>query len=559
MRRKPILRNRLYVPSADVPRGMFKDFTHTFTEAENIEEEGDDGEIEIKTVFRKVKIPMYTEKNGIVGFHRGDIEKLEGWFGSRKYWSDRRSFPPMTETLSFIDGFDWRHDQGEVNRDFMNSYAGGLVRAPTGYGKTSVGIAAAIRLQTRTLVLCSRKNWLSGSWLVDIKKFTNLIELEERLGYPLCGVIENASKLTSKTAFPCITMMTYASLYSKGGKQARRRMRDFFGLVIADEAIGLPAEATRKVFASFNSKYRMALSADEVRKDGKHLITYDIAGPIVAQGERTAGDIETPTVYIHHTGVVINTSWFRSHWFGNLQTQVGRNIPLIMQIKAAVLKDVADGYRVLILTTRVDHVHKLVEMFSKHTKMVKTTKKERRIAKKLGHPKLPKKRLVSLAVEGLTGAKGKGGKDLNDAKIEAAGRGDYDVFVGMDQCIGTNTDMPRIDSCHDVMPVNNSPLIRQRSGRPLRKHPDKLPGRLHWYNISSTPTNTPCSRMLINGHERRLGFYADEGFNIVHIRGTKTNESSLQDQEDKRKARRLLMTAGRRKSVAPAFLLRKKK
>ena len=492
---------------------------------------GETGEIVSRSVPVTNKVENFRKtRHGNVGFHCGNLArlrealpKMELAFGKMQV-VDRRSETPMGVEVTMVN--PTRYNQEGCYGEFLAS-GGGLVQAPTSWGKTFFGIMTAARLGLRTLVLMSKTNWIEG-WIRDFYEHTNGHDIEEKIGRPLVGRINNSFE--EGDLFPCINFATFQTFFSKSGHKARKRLRHSFGLVIADEVVELPALKTSQVFTSFAPKWRMGLSADEERKDKRHKLTYDYCGPVIAKGHFTGGQ-KSAEVLIHDPGIEINTQYLYGHWFGALCTQVSRRNQLNQMLVANIIKDVLDGYKVLVLVDRRNHALALAGQLRKEVILI--PKHEYR-KKRKGDDRRPIKQRT-LKVEHLMG-----GDKQQPHKIEAAGRGDFDVFVAMDRCIGKNTDLPRLDSLHDPSPTNNLQITKQRTGRVLRdlckcrkckvvhkKRVDvcescgssdirslkKVP-RIHIYKISAYPENTAPARMLMAGWATRMRFYREKNFLI---------------------------------------------
>jgi len=480
------------------------------------------GEIVLETRRRPEIIENFRIKDGRIGIHHGRLGKLRKLLPDVR-WVDARADVPMVHDVRMVNSP--RYNQAACFEDFRESDGAGHVRAPTAWGKTFFGIYAAVMLNQRTLVLCSRTNWLEN-WLKDVREHTNLCELEEAAGRPLAGLIRG--DLHEDDLFPCFNVATPQSFMSKRGRAVRRRLRHSFGLVIFDEAVELPAEKTAAVFTSFAPLWRLALSADEIRKDRKHRLAYDYAGPVVATGIIQSSE-RSATISVIDTGVQINSNYlYGRHWFGSLCTQLSRRRARNTRIVEEVIKDVLDGFKVLVLVDRRAHAMVLKSMLE--DEVIPVIQRNRKTKKR-------RRRRRTLKVEVLMG-----GDKLQMEKIAAAGRGEFDVFVAMDRAVGKNTDMPRIDCVHDVAPINNVPVIRQRVGRGLRpcygcedcgyqvasaKHqtcPEcgssrfgnikKWPIRVKVYKDEATPVTHRAAKFLESGMATRLQHYREQGFDI---------------------------------------------
>ena len=154
------------------------------------------------------------------------------------------------------------------------SGAGGMVLLPCGAGKTLVGVAAAARFQTRTLVLCPGRT-TAAQWADAFHAWTDL---------PSCdvGVFDGGRR----TLYP-ITIATYQALAARmPGADVPRHLGEFlaedWGLVIYDEAHMLPADGFRLcASAAMQARRRLGLTATLVREDGRETDVFALVGPVL--------------------------------------------------------------------------------------------------------------------------------------------------------------------------------------------------------------------------------------------------------------------------------------
>ncbi len=509
-RKKPLLRNRLYVPASMVPGRAYSQFTYKFKRMEEERVEDSEGQlIRIDQKYLTEVHETYKEKDGVIGFHRGDLAKLRKIFPME--WKDERARPPMGAPLAMIEGFKYRHDQGERLEDMLATDGGGIQIAPTGYGKTAFGISLAVRLGLRTLVLASRTNWLDD-WLKDMVKHTNYEYLEAKYGKPVCGIIDNTFK--EKDLFPCINLATFQGFWSRAGLLARRDLRNAFGLIIADEASLLPANEVGKVFTSFNPGWRVGLTADETRPDGVHRLTYDYVGQIVSKGQRQDG--VTGTLIREQSGVSINAMSLYGRWLGSMQSRICKNTKFTELIVKRVMEDVMDGYKVLLMTKTRDHVSKLYKLLMDQEIPIKgappapppAPTKGKKKGKK---PKRDPNRWRTIVVETLMG----GDKTMDDKKRRAR-LGEIDILV-CTEVVQMNTDIDRMDCLHDIVPLKSVQTIRQRAGRVTRAHPDKLTPRVRMYSVAVGPDSHPAGRYQSSSWAAQGDWYHNQGWHVVDI------------------------------------------
>lgn len=137
----------------------------------------------------------------------------------------------------------------------------GIFVAPTGAGKTTMGIELASRLSQRCLVLVKSLD-LARQWQAAIKRFTGLE----------CGLIGDG-KWQEGEEFTVATVQTLIK---------HPESLDY-GMVIIDECHNVPAEQAYQVINRQAAKYRYGLSATPQRRDNLEMMIHAALGPIVAE------------------------------------------------------------------------------------------------------------------------------------------------------------------------------------------------------------------------------------------------------------------------------------
>jgi len=171
----------------------------------------------------------------------------------------------------------------------MVARKGGLVVAPCGAGKSTIGLGAIARLGRTALVLVHTTDLLA-QWRDDIERV---------FGFKP-GVVG-----TGRRAVRPVTV---------GMLQALVRMSDWdladvagrFGTVVCDEVHHCPAVTVRQVLEKIGARYRYGLSATPEREDGLTPIIHWVVGPeiyrIGHEELRKAGHLVDPEVWQVQTG-----------------------------------------------------------------------------------------------------------------------------------------------------------------------------------------------------------------------------------------------------------------
>ncbi len=192
---------------------------------------------------------------------------------------------PVRDELRIAEGahlpFNLRPDapglrpyQRESVAAMARTSGGGVILLPCGAGKTLVGIAAAARFQSRTLVLCpGRTN--ATQWERTFRAWTDLPP-------EAVGIFDG-----SRPRLYPVTIATYQALTARlHGADLPRHLGTFadadWGLVIYDEAHMLPADGFRlSASVAMQSRRRLGLTATLIREDGRETDVFALVGPVL--------------------------------------------------------------------------------------------------------------------------------------------------------------------------------------------------------------------------------------------------------------------------------------
>jgi len=178
-------------------------------------------------------------------------------FGPVTIQDERNSYPVTINTT-----IKPRAYQERVIRLALH-HGGGVIVAPTGSGKTTMGIELASRLGERCLILVKSID-LATQWRESIQRFTGLE----------CGLI-GGGKSVEGNKFTVGLVQTLVKV---------KQDLDY-GLVIVDECHNAPANQAYEVINHLSAKYRYGLSATPERRDGLEFMIYAALGAVIAKVE----------------------------------------------------------------------------------------------------------------------------------------------------------------------------------------------------------------------------------------------------------------------------------
>ncbi len=255
--------NRLRLPLADLRDDDLTELQRRFT-YENPDYERQ----QKRTGFKPRGIPRYLHSwelvDGTLALPRGGLERIEEVVGR----------------IEVVEGFKRTSVDIPDHRFQLRPYQGGLIdaivakrtaliRSPQGSGKTTVGVALTARLKRPTLVVVPTER-IKVQWFRAAEKQLGLREHE-------VGLIQGSTRrIRPLTIGMQQTLRNCAQQYG-----------DYFEVVIGDEAQRFAANTFFDVIDVLPAEYRVGLTADERRADGKEFLVYDVFGEVVREVPRS--------------------------------------------------------------------------------------------------------------------------------------------------------------------------------------------------------------------------------------------------------------------------------
>jgi superfamily II DNA or RNA helicase len=465
MTKKPniYIADRLYVPEECVDESILGFFSYEFRGRKTGSGE-DDREPDLV-----IESYRHDEAKGFYAFPRGNLEKLRRFFGEW-VWEDRRSVAPHKYSIKFTGSL--YEDQKRAALQWIEAGTG-ILRADTGWGKNVVLVWLIVALRQRALVFGDNRD-LVEQMHQEFREKTDIEKLEKKLGKQLAGTVHEQR---IREFYPVVTFTTYQTFLDrwKRNKKLLKRHKNSFGLVWLNECHIVPAPGIAGVFSSLNPRFRGGDTATPERKDGKEVITFDIVGPVTAEGDQESLDCEAEIV---KTGVKLHSSI--SSW-NTILSRLTSNSKRNELICERVTKEADDGRSVLVLTDRVWHAKYLAR---------------------------------ELRAMGYEAAPFFGGNRDNKGNKAALKSGELQILVAVSKMTQKGFNIPILSSLHITCPMNNPPNLKQRVGR-IRRVYLKCKKCLKAFSerLSKCPK---CDSKLVRGKPGpRVTYYADENNTIV--------------------------------------------
>lgn len=325
-------------------------------------------------------------------------------------------------------------------------------------GKTTAVIGLLVELQLPTLVIVWTGSLLK-QWVKRLKKELGLDDRD-------IGVIGGGKK----TLRPITVAMQQSLNRMKADKWIE--VDETFGVVVCDEVHRFAASTFQKTIDRCTARYRVGISADETRNDGKEFLVYDMFGNVVA-------DIDEERLIarglIHDVKVRVVPTDFEAGWYVDQR----RAMSEWLRDKEGKQPPAPDFNRLLDEMTvndkRNDAAMRLV--------LDEWSRGQKSIA--FSHRREHCERLLSKATaNGMPAGVLLGGdedEDTFDETVEMLERGELSFAAGTMGAIGTGLDLPSVARGVVATPItSNRQFWGQVRGRLCRKAEGKTDALVYY-------------------------------------------------------------------------------
>ena len=317
----------------------------------------------------------------------------------------------------------------------------GILQAPTGSGKTVMGLSIIAQRKTHTIIIVHTKELLY-QWRNRITEFLNISKKQ-------IGLIGDGHKQTNKI----ITIAIVNSLYRIASKVSEN-----IGFVIVDEAHRTPANTFSKAVSKFDSEFMLGLSATPFRRDGltdaMHFFLGETVHAIGAKTLQDRGEMMTASLKVTKTGfnyvsgnIIQNDSTNHSQIISSMVKNVKRNKLIVQDIISQTQKDKGIA---LVISDRKKHCKFLYDRLSQ---------------------------------EGIKVAMITGSTPDKERKntVRELSSGAFRVLVATGQLIGEGFDLKSLSSIFLTTPIKYEKRVIQYVGRILRVHEEKSNATIYDY------------------------------------------------------------------------------
>ncbi len=380
---------------------------------------------------------------------RGYLDNLLEQFTPESVSEGRTEAPvdiPQLEGITFRG-----YQQFALDRAYQPQQ--GILVAPTGSGKTILGMALIAHHGQRALILTHSKELMS-QWQQETR---------EKIGIDP-GIVGGGKWKEGAE----ITIAMLQTLHRNPEKA--REMMQGYGLTLIDECHHIPAQTFSNVIGWSTSLYRYGLTATPHRRDGLHQLIHRSIGEILAtihpDEVEQQGGIVPATIKVIQTGFtppLSVDSW--GDYITSLVESEERN-----RMIADLAVRGSQRIPALVLTDRVEHVGNIAAYLDDALQI---------------HGKLPAKERRS--------------------RMERIS--EHQITIGTTGLLGEGLDVSSWGVLIMATPISSKVRLLQAIGRVIRPHPGKLKGYVadlvddHGFSGSS--------------RNKRLAIYEERGFDVV--------------------------------------------
>ena len=391
---------------------------------------------------------------------REDLSTLLSKNGVLEEIRDERSSGRAIE-VSFIGTL--RHEQDMALNAILEKDIG-VLKAPTGFGKTVVAAAVIAHRKVSTLILVHRAELLR-QWKERLTQFLSL----EGDGIGMIGGGKKKPK----------GLVDIALMQSLARHNDLPSFLAGYGQIIVDECHHISAISFESILKQAPCRWVFGLTATPIRRDGLDPIIFMQCGPIyhaVDKPHDQPGIMEVKARVYH--GFTAPTDASIQGVFSLLASDETRNSLIFQDIKAAW----SEGRKILVLTERSDHLDRLASMMSEFAPRLFVL-----------HGRMKRKIRNSVLAE-----------------LEALPAEEPRIILATGKLVGEGFDHPSLDTLVLAMPISWKGTLAQYAGRLNRMCVGKRD--LHVYDYIDV--DDPRVHRMWNKRERG---YRALGYSIKRI------------------------------------------
>lgn len=341
--------------------------------------------------------------------------------------TDTRIKLPEVKFKSKISLYDY---QLNVFKE-INDKDYGVIVAPSGSGKTIIGLELIARKSQPALILVHRKQLLD-QWVERIQSFLGIPKTQ-------IGRISGVKKTVGEK-------ITVAMMQSLIRMENISELTNRFGVIIVDECHHVPAKTFRELICHFNPYYLYGLTATPKRKYNDEKLIYFYIGDVIAtvdQNYKNGKDSIKNELEIK----IRETELFAPFDYQTDEFEMVSKILVFdntrnRQITEDVIGEVKNGRKILVLTERKDHVEVLSQYLKSQAEIITLT----------GEDSVSKRSL----------------------KLDQINLGQFQILIATGQLLGEGMDFKTINCLFLVYPFSFEGKLIQYLGRIRRSKTNQV-------------------------------------------------------------------------------------
>ena len=285
---------------------------------------------------------------------KGNILQIPKYYGIKKFNINNYTDEHVYDTVDYNFLFSLRDKQQQIadkTIDYLNSYHGGTLVLPCGFGKTIIALYIISRLKLKTLIIIN-KQFLLDQWKDKCKEFLGINDI---------GIIRQDIIEIKNITIGMLQSIIREDKYSED-------VFNNFDFVIYDEAHHMPSESFSKAIPVTMRHKSLALTATPVRKDGLQSILYWNVGYIIHKEQTKTLSLQVSLIKfnIEHEKYkelyLYNGNVNRAKVLNNITT-IGRRNIMICNIIKDILTD--KNRKIILLSDRINHLELLERRLNK--------------------------------------------------------------------------------------------------------------------------------------------------------------------------------------------------
>lgn len=369
------------------------------------------------------------------------LRRIAREFGIALVWSDKRVRAPV----------EWKPCRVPA-RDYQETGVGrcvaveqGIVKAPTGSGKTYMALATLPRIGERALVIVRDRNLLA-QWL---DRAVDNLGLDPRE----IGIVQGSKRNIGER----LTIALQQTLYAK--TFPLQEFASKFGAILVDEVQDSAARTVQETVDAFPARVRLGFSADHSRRDRKEFLIEDLFGDVIYEVGKS--DLEQKGAVVPVIVRLVPTD-FEAPWYSESD-------PVERDFTRLVSEMSADEERCKVVRRVVQ------ELVTSGGVPCLVFTHRREYAERLAERELPADGIPT----GLLLGSEENAVQFEESKSLLLS-GNLKVAVGTFKAVGQGIDIPNVMSGVCATPVGGKQFFGQVRGRICRVVPGKSVGYLYY-------------------------------------------------------------------------------